>query len=148
MLAENGLDPEALELEITENSLMTNGVGAHDVLARLRAMGVSLSIDDFGTGYSSLSRLRDLSIDRVKIDRSFVTNMSTRQDDAVIVRSIIELAKNLGLSSVAEGVEDSEVWTMLDSMGCTEAQGFLFAPPVPAVEMRALLNATAPVVTR
>ena len=144
MLAENGLDPEALELEITENSLMTNGVGAHDVLARLRAMGVSLSIDDFGTGYSSLSRLRDLSIDRVKIDRSFVTNMSTRQDDAVIVRSIIDLARNLGLRVVAEGVETMRTWAALLDMGCDIAQGYVISRPLPAHQFDAWLETVTP----
>src|SRR5205823_11516552 len=129
------------------NALMKDGPATRDVLARLRAMGVSLSIDDFGTGYSSLARLRDLAIDRVKIDRSFITNMSRHQGDAVIVRSIIELARNLGLESVAEGVEDQEVWSLLVAMGCDEAQGFLLAPPVTAPELLRLLgrHSTVPI---
>src|SRR5205823_10760119 len=118
------------------NALMKDGPATRDVLARLRAMGVSLSIDDFGTGYSSLARLRDLAIDRVKIDRSFITNMSRHPDDAVIVRSIIELARNLGLESVAEGVEDDAAWALLATMGCDEAQGFLLAPAIPAGDLR------------
>ena len=129
-----------LELEITENSVMTDPERSARVLARLRELGVQISIDDFGTGYSSLARLRTLPVDRVKIDRSFVTSMATTPQDASIVQSIIQLASNLGLGTIAEGVETPEVLAMLQELGCQVAQGFLIGEPVPASELPNLIE--------
>ena len=102
-----------LELEITETTIMVDPARAAVILSRLSAMGVSLSIDDFGTGYSSLAYLKRLPVDEIKIDKSFVLNMASDKSDAVIVRSTIELARNLGLRVVAEGVESEQVWNQL-----------------------------------
>jgi EAL domain-containing protein (putative c-di-GMP-specific phosphodiesterase class I) len=98
-------------------------------------MGVALSIDDFGTGYSSLAYLKDLPVDEVKIDRSFVMGMEHDASNAVIVRSTIDLARNLGLSVVAEGVETTTAWDALAALGCDAAQGYLISRPVPASEL-------------
>ncbi len=101
------------------------------MLAGLRDIGVHLSVDDFGTGYASLTALRDLPVDRIKIDKSFVSSITLDGGDAIIVRSIVELAHNLGLETVAEGVEDAGTLNALEGMGCTTAQGFLIARPAP-----------------
>ena len=104
-------------------------------------MGIRLSIDDFGTGYSSLAYLRGLPVDEIKIDRSFVIGMDRSEDDATIVRSTIDLGRNLGLEVVAEGVETEAVWDCLNSLGCTVAQGYYLSRPVPPAELRAWLAA-------
>ena len=98
-------------------------------------MGIRLSIDDFGTGYSSLAYLKRLPVDEIKIDRSFVMHMADDEDDAAIVRSTIDLGRNLGLDVVAEGVETEEVWDQLEALGCTIAQGYYLSPPVPPDEL-------------
>lgn len=126
------IEPSRLMLEITESEIMDDVVLALGVLERLSALGVRSSIDDFGTGYSSLSYLRQLPIDEIKIDRSFVGTMAVNQSDTVIVRSIIELGHNLDLDVVAEGVEDEWTLDSLRSLGCDQAQGFYFSRPVPA----------------
>ncbi len=136
-LAEAGLAASWLELEITENTVMADPTRSMDVLRELAELGVGLSIDDFGTGYSSLANLRDLPIGTVKIDRSFVTTMTTVRGDAVIVRSIIELARNLELKTIAEGVEDLAVWQLLRDLGCDAAQGYFLSRPLPAAEIPA-----------
>ncbi|MDG2113105.1 MAG: EAL domain-containing protein, partial [Actinomycetota bacterium] len=125
------IEPSRLMLEITESEIMDDVVLALGVLERLSALGVRSSIDDFGTGYSSLSYLRQLPIDEIKIDRSFVGTMAVNQSDTVIVRSIIELGHNLDLDVVAEGVEDEWTLDSLRSLGCDQAQGFYFSRPVP-----------------
>jgi EAL domain-containing protein (putative c-di-GMP-specific phosphodiesterase class I) len=107
------------------------------VLDKLAAMGVRLSIDDFGTGYSSLAYLKRLPVNEIKIDRSFVMNMGEDEDDAVIVRSTIDLGRNLGLDVVAEGVESEEIWNELSSLGCHVAQGYYLSRPVPPDELSA-----------
>jgi EAL domain-containing protein (putative c-di-GMP-specific phosphodiesterase class I) len=129
------LDPRWLELEITENALLTDRARAGKVLRALREAGTSVAIDDFGTGYSSLANLRDLPVDRIKIDRSFVTDMNTASGDALIVASTVDLAGKLGLTSIAEGVEDLEVWKALADLGCNVAQGYYIARPAPAAEI-------------
>jgi EAL domain-containing protein (putative c-di-GMP-specific phosphodiesterase class I) len=131
LLRQAAVDPSLLEVEITENTVMANPVTAASVLAGLRDVGVRLSVDDFGTGYSSLTALRDLPVDRIKIDKSFVSSITVQNGDAVIVRSIVELARNLGLETIAEGVEDTATLDLLATMGCTTAQGFLIARPSP-----------------
>jgi diguanylate cyclase len=130
VLARHGAPANTLKLEITESTVGDpNRLG--EVLERLRAMGVRLSIDDFGTGYSSLAHLTSLSVDEIKIDRSFVMGMSTNANDAQIVRSTVVLAHNLGLSVVAEGVETEEARDQLLAQGCDCAQGYFLARPLP-----------------
>jgi EAL domain-containing protein (putative c-di-GMP-specific phosphodiesterase class I) len=131
---------ELLELEITESTIMADPFRARQVLTRLSEMGVRLSIDDFGTGYSSLSYLRRLPVQEIKIDRSFVLNMTEDENDAVIVRSTIDLARNLGLEVVAEGVENARTWSDLESYGCDIAQGYFLSRPVLADELAAWLK--------
>ncbi len=127
--------PGELQLEITENTIMVNPERAMDVLARLGEMGIGLSLDDYGTGYSSLAYLKRMPVQELKIDRSFVMEMLTASDDAVIVRSTINLARNLGLRVVAEGVENAEIWDELAGYGCHIAQGYYLSRPVPADEL-------------
>jgi diguanylate cyclase (GGDEF)-like protein len=134
------LAPTSLELEITENTIMGDPFRSMQVLRRLNEMGVKLSIDDFGTGYSSLAYLKRLPVDAVKIDKSFVLGMSADDNDGAIVRSTIDLARNLGLRVVAEGVETSEIWTELRALGCDFAQGYLLSRPLPAAELTAWLG--------
>jgi EAL domain-containing protein (putative c-di-GMP-specific phosphodiesterase class I) len=110
------------------------------VLNRLNEMGLRLAIDDFGTGYSSLAYLRSLPVQTIKIDRSFVMDMGENANDATIVRSTIELGRNLGLRVVAEGVESQEVWDTLREQGCSLAQGYFIGRPAAAEELRALLE--------
>ena len=130
VLNESRLPPSLLRLEITESSIMADPPRARRVLEQLHDMGIRLSIDDFGTGYSSLAYLQDLPISEIKIDRSFVTNVLEREGDQVIVRSTIDLARNLGLTSVAEGVESTAAVVWLTQAGCNQAQGFHIARPM------------------
>jgi diguanylate cyclase (GGDEF)-like protein len=130
-LQRHGVPGELLTLELTEGSVVDDSVRDSTVLADLHGLGLRLSMDDFGTGYSSLSQLRQLPIDEVKIDKSFVLGMSTSQGESFIARSIIELAHNLGLRVVAEGVEDELTRNLLAEMGCDKLQGFLVSRPLP-----------------
>jgi diguanylate cyclase (GGDEF)-like protein len=130
ILATHSINPADLELEITETSLMQNTDGAAVALQELKSLGVKLSLDDFGTGYSSLSYLRRFPIDTLKIDRSFVRDISTDPGDAVLVRAIIDLAHSLGMSTVAEGVETSEQLYFLRSNDCNFAQGYFIGKPL------------------
>ncbi|MDT7561308.1 MAG: hypothetical protein QOI68_5788 [Pseudonocardiales bacterium] len=135
MLRCHELPPASLELEITESTIVADQVRALDVLSRLNDMGIGLSVDDFGTGYSSLAYLKDLPVRELKIDRKFVNNMTEGGDDAFIVRSTIDLGRNLGLQVVAEGVETAAVWDQLTKLGCDQAQGFYLSRPVPAQQL-------------
>jgi diguanylate cyclase (GGDEF)-like protein len=146
LLRRHGLDAGALRLEITESTIMADPARALPVLERLSEMGVALSVDDFGTGYSSLAYLKRLPVDELKIDRSFVSNLVTDRNDAVIVRSTIELARALGLQTVAEGVETTKTWSDLNQLGCDFAQGYLLSRPLPAEELTGRLRAGALVV--
>jgi len=132
LLQRHALPPEALELEITESTAMMDPVRALQVLNELHRSGIRLSVDDYGTGHSSLAYLSHLPIDALKIDRSFVTGMVTDAKGDVIVRSTIDLARNLGLLVVAEGVETGEVYRRLSELGCDAAQGYWLAHPGPA----------------
>ena len=132
--------PDRLELEVTETVLMADPAKALEVLNRLSDAGVGLSIDDFGTGYSSLEYLKRLPVDVLKIDKSFVLNMSHDAADAMIVRSTIDLARNLGLRVVAEGVEDQAAYDTLRGLGCHLGQGFLMSRPVTAGDLEVLLD--------
>jgi diguanylate cyclase (GGDEF)-like protein/PAS domain S-box-containing protein len=136
-LAETGVDASRLELEITESTMLEDPFRTKLVLDRLHAMGIRLSIDDFGTGYSSLAYLRQLPVSEIKIDRSFVMNMHDCDDDAVIVRSTVDLGRNLGLEVVAEGVETAEAWAQLAELGCELVQGYFLSRPIPPDEIEA-----------
>jgi len=136
-----GTEPERLILELTESSLIT----APAILDRLHAMGEKISIDDFGTGYSSLAHLQRLPADELKIDRSFITGLTAEGNGAIIVRSTIELAHNLGLTVVAEGVEDRNTMELLITYGCDAAQGSQLGRPCTAADLTRQL-ATAPTV--
>jgi diguanylate cyclase (GGDEF)-like protein len=135
LVAQPGVPPGTLTLEITESGVMTDPEAAIAMLWGLRHIGVRLSIDDFGTGYSSLAYLKRLPVDEVKLDKSFVLNMTSDANDAAIVRSTIELAHNLGLQLVAEGVEDQETLELLAALGCDLVQGYHLARPMPADEL-------------
>jgi diguanylate cyclase (GGDEF)-like protein len=130
LLRRNQLPARALQLEITEHVLMADPARMTAALESLGRMGVDLSLDDFGTGYSSLVHLRRLPVSEIKIDRSFVARMTVDADDAIIVRSIVELAHALGLRAVAEGVETAQTWRALQAMSCDAAQGFLISRPL------------------
>jgi EAL domain-containing protein (putative c-di-GMP-specific phosphodiesterase class I) len=132
--------PDWLELEITESTIMADPARAMEILTNLHKMGIRLSIDDFGTGYSSLGYLKRLPVDIIKIDRSFVMKMRTENNDAVIVRSTIDLAHNLNLKVIAEGVENREIWDQLSAQGCDAAQGYHICRPLPGAEMTFWLN--------
>ena len=135
ILAKWGVPPSHLEVEITESTIMIDGGQATEVLRRLNAMGIKVAIDDFGTGHSSLSNLKRLPVDILKIDKSFVRHMADNEDDLVIVKSTIDLAHNLGLQVVAEGVENEEIWNHLAALGCDSAQGFHRGRPMQPQEV-------------
>lgn len=131
LLKEMQLAPRQLTLEITESAVMANPNDGLTILTELDRMGVNLSIDDFGTGYSSLSYLKQLPVDELKIDKSFVLDMHENESDAVIVRSTIDLGHNLGLKVTAEGVETAAAWEQLSALGCDNSQGYFMAKPMP-----------------
>jgi predicted signal transduction protein with EAL and GGDEF domain len=139
LLAKHKLAPSKLILEITENVVMADPPRTLAILERLRALGVGLSLDDFGTGHSSLAYLRQLQVDELKIDRSFVTDMVRDEQNAAIVRSTIDLAHAVGIRIVAEGVEDADTMFELKAMGADEMQGFYLSRAVPATEIAAML---------
>jgi EAL domain-containing protein (putative c-di-GMP-specific phosphodiesterase class I) len=139
-LSASGLAPERLCLEVTESVVLEDGDRCVTALRALRDIGVSVSLDDFGTGYCSLSYLRRLPIDSLKIDRSFVRGLGSEADDDSIVTSVIDLARSLGVSVVAEGVETEEQLAGLRARGCDTMQGFLFARPGPAADVAALVG--------
>jgi diguanylate cyclase (GGDEF)-like protein len=131
MLKRFEIEPEKLELEITEDTVLSDPLRAHEILTRLNELGVRLAIDDYGTGNSSLAYLKRLPVSVLKIDKSFVLNMSKNHDDAVIVRSTIDLGHNLGLRVIAEGVEDEQAWRTLADLECDVIQGYYLAKPSP-----------------
>ena len=143
LLSQWGIAPDRLELEITESAIMADPFRVRNVLTRLSELGIRLSIDDFGTGYSSLAYLKRLPVRELKIDKSFVMNMIEDENDAVIVRSTIDLGRNLGLEVVAEGVQSAEIWRELDRYGCDVAQGFFLSGPLPGEELTAWLKTRA-----
>jgi predicted signal transduction protein with EAL and GGDEF domain len=142
-LAATGLKPHRLELEITESVMFQDHYAAFGALTRLHDLGVRIALDDFGTGYSSLSNLRKFPFDRIKIDRSFVSDLSAANVDALaVVRSIAQLGVSLGMSTTAEGVETQEQADHARAEGCTDMQGFLFSRAVPADQVALLLKRT------
>jgi diguanylate cyclase (GGDEF)-like protein len=134
-LAQNQVNPQRLELEITESVLMEQSEVNLTTLHRLRSLGIRIALDDFGTGYSSLNYLRSFPFDKIKIDRCFVQDVHTREDCQAIIRSITSLATSLGMVTTAEGVEDADQLAQLKLQGCSEVQGFLFSKAVPAGEL-------------
>ena len=135
LLATWDVPARLLIIEITESTIMTDPVHAMEILGRLNGMGVQISIDDFGTGYSSMSYLKSLPVDELKIDRSFVSHMTSSGPDAVIVRSTVDLGRNLGLRVVAEGVEDLATWDELKMLGCDAIQGYHVSRPLPPADL-------------
>jgi diguanylate cyclase (GGDEF)-like protein len=135
-LAVSGLDPTRLELEITESVLLHDNEATIATLHQLRSFGIKISMDDFGTGYSSLSYLRSFPFDKIKIDRSFIKDISDKGDCAAIVKAVAGLGKGLGIATTAEGVETAEQLRHVRSEGCTEVQGYLFSAPQPAEALR------------
>ncbi len=134
-LAASGLAANRLELEITERLFLENNEHTLSLLRRLRELGVCIALDDFGTGYSSLSYLRKFPLDKIKIDRSFVTDIVTRSDQVVIIQSVLSIARALGMTVTAEGVETTVQRDFLQALGCDSAQGYLFGKPVPFEEL-------------
>ena len=137
-LAATGLPPQFLELEVTETMLIKESEVARTI-QELHGMGIVFSIDDFGTGYSSMNYLRSLRVDKLKIDRSFVSRLAEDRDSAVISRAIVDLSHGLELRVIAEGVEHEDQARLLRDWGCDEAQGYLFSTPLPADQLGARL---------
>jgi len=142
-LEESGLPPEYLELELTESVLFSSADVMQAVLGELKAMGVGLAIDDFGTGYSSLSYLKQFRVGKLKIDRSFIRDVVTDNDDATITKAIIGMGRNLGMKVLAEGVETEAQLTFLREQGCDEIQGYYVSPPMGCDAMTALLGSVS-----
>lgn len=139
-LADSGLPPRLLTLEITETAVLAGADLVAPLLARLRATGVAIAIDDFGTGYSSLSHLRDLPVDVLKVDKSFVDHVVSSPQGASLAEAIIAMGHSLALTTVAEGVEDQGQAAWLTAAGATYGQGYLWSRPVPLVQAAALLS--------
>jgi EAL domain-containing protein (putative c-di-GMP-specific phosphodiesterase class I) len=140
ILMETDCDPHMLELEITESTVMQNTEHVIDTFNRIKQLGLRLAIDDFGTGYSSLSHLKRLPLDKIKIDQSFVRDLPEDLDDAAIANAIYAMARSLGFSVIAEGVETNAQADFLSAMGCEEAQGYLYSKPVTTAEFSKLLE--------
>jgi diguanylate cyclase (GGDEF)-like protein len=143
ILAERRFAPEHLELEVSEDVVMADVDRTTDVLRGLRALGIRIALDDFGAGQASLGHIRDLEVDTLKIDRSFVLRLPDDERDAAIVRSLVELGRRLGLRVVAEGVDKRETWALLAGWGCEQAQGHLLGHPMASDELGAWLRAAA-----
>jgi diguanylate cyclase (GGDEF)-like protein len=139
-LIESGLAPHRLELEITERLLLENSEHITSILRRLRQLGVRIALDDFGTGYSALSYLRKFPLDRIKIDRSFVSDLAVRSEQAAIVQAVLNIARALGMNVTAEGVETTDQLDFLKALGCDDAQGYLFGAPIPFEEIPEFLT--------
>src|SRR5262249_27030575 len=134
-LAASGLEPGSLTLELTESVLMPSGRAGMETLRRLRQLGVLLALDDFGTGYSSLGYLHELPVQIVKIDRSFVQQLPSREKSSALVRAIVDLSGGLGLSLIAEGIEEQTQAAELLRLGCELGQGYHFARPLESAQL-------------
>jgi predicted signal transduction protein with EAL and GGDEF domain len=143
-LTTSGLSASQLELEITELVLLQETDGAFAILHQFQDLGIRIAMDDFGTGYSSLGYLRRFPFDKVKIDESFVRDLSTKEDSVAIIRAVVGLTSSLGITTTAEGVETEEQLTRLTSEGCNEVQGLLFSPPRPAADVARILDEIGP----
>ncbi len=143
-LMETGIEPARLELEITESMVMHNAERALQKLNEIKALGIRIAIDDFGTGYSSLSQLKKFPVDTLKVDRSFIRELQTDEEDRAITQAIITMAKTLGLTVVAEGVETAEQQTFLSNHACDEIQGYYFSRPIPCSDFEKLLRTHKP----
>lgn len=141
MIDRTGVNPENLTLELTESMLLKDVEGTISKMTALKAKGVRFSLDDFGTGHSSLYYLKCLPLSELKIDQSFIRDVLTDASDAAIVRTVIVLAKSLGLGVIAEGVETEDVRNYLHNNGCSVFQGYLFAPPLPINELDSFIQA-------
>jgi EAL domain-containing protein (putative c-di-GMP-specific phosphodiesterase class I) len=139
LLVETGYPANRLEIEITESSLFDNLSLAQSIVGSLKNQGIRLALDDFGTGYSSLAHLRALPFDRIKIDRSFVSSMTSSNDSAAIVGAITKLGESLGMPVTAEGIEDEEIEARLVELGCAKGQGWYFGKPINAKQTEILL---------
>jgi predicted signal transduction protein with EAL and GGDEF domain len=140
ILGETGFDPRRLEIEITETAFVEAVEVVRTVINQLRQAGIRIALDDFGTGYATLSQLLSFEIDKIKIDKSFVSRLDQRENGRVIVRAILGLAKGFGLTTTAEGVEDKLQLSYLRNHGCTEGQGYLFSKAMPAGDVAAFLR--------
>jgi len=140
-LSASGLPPNRLEFEITERLLLENNDRTISILCQLRELGISIALDDFGTGYSALGYLRKFPLDKIKIDRSFITDMATRSDQVAIIQGVLSIARALGMTVTAEGVETVVQRDFLKALGCDSAQGFLFGKPVPFEQALEILGA-------
>jgi EAL domain-containing protein (putative c-di-GMP-specific phosphodiesterase class I) len=138
-LSDSGLAPERLELEVTETAMLNDGEKMMSALQALRSMGVRLAVDDFGTGYSALNYLQKFPFDKIKIDQSFVRDLGGRADSDAIVRAVAGLGLNLGMTTVAEGIETEEQAMVVLRADCDQGQGYLFGRPVEKSEVRNLL---------
>jgi len=143
ILQSTGLPAHCLQLEVTEREVMRNPEASFELMNELRRLGVRLAMDDFGTGTSSLGFLRGYPFDIIKIDRSFVKDLNTGRDVLAVVHATINLIENLGMASLAEGVEESAQLAVLQSLGCRYAQGYLFSRPVPAEQLLDALGVPA-----
>jgi EAL domain-containing protein (putative c-di-GMP-specific phosphodiesterase class I) len=144
VLAETGLEPDVLELELTESVLINNNDLVLEVLQSLKQIGVQLAIDDFGTGYSSLSRLKNFPVNRLKINQSFVSNMEEHSGNAAIVVAVISMAEGMHMKVIAEGVETDSQLAFLTNVGCNEAQGYLLSKPLPPTQAEEFLMKRVP----
>lgn len=140
IIRETGTPSFLLELELTESVLMSKVAQTSETFRRLKELGVNIAVDDFGTGYSSLSYMKKLPIDRLKIDRSFISELPDNKEDVAIVRAIIAMARSLSLKVIAEGVETGAQLDFLKAEGCEEFQGFVLAKPLTAGELEQLLE--------
>ena len=143
-LAGSGLPAGSLELEVTESVVLHDDGITLRVMQELHELGLRMSMDDFGTGYSSLGTLRKLPFDRIKIDRSFLSEMSARHDSVAIIGAVAAIGASLGMATTAEGVETREQFALVKKQGCTEAQGYLFGRPKPAGDIPARLAENRP----
>ena len=139
LLREHSVDPSRLCVELTESTVMADPERAQSILAQIADAGVRVSIDDFGTGHSSLAYLKDLTVHEVKIDRSFIADMSVSRNSRMIAKATIQLVHSLGLQVVAEGVEDADVDSSLRGLGCDYAQGYFYGRPKPLEAVEQLL---------
>ena len=140
LMSEYSANGDSLMLEVTESAVMADPESAMKALNTLRRMGISLSIDDFGTGYSSMAQLKKMPVDELKIDKAFVLDLATNEDDKIMVRTLVSLAQNLGLKTVAEGVEDEQALNFLADIGCTKIQGYYLSRPLPADQFEIWLS--------